>query len=675
MKDIQLNDIFAENGPIKQFNKDYVPRKSQIEAAHMFENSIKNGRHSIFEGPCGCGKSYAYLIPTLKSIVDSGYRKRMVITTAGISLQEQLFYKDVPFAIELMSSLYPSWPQDFKVTLLKGKQNFICLNKTSKLDKFMAMGALQKDYESIFEFINTTKKGDLSELSFIPSNEVLNSIACVDQTDCLKRACEHYNECYYNKHRERLSSSNVIITNYHMLFADDKTGGSILPEYDILVFDEAHEATNIFRDFGAIKITPHTLSYVKSKMTEITNLDKSYLSYLNSNTISSFSIEFEKFMFGLESKLKDSTSAIVIESINDLPCVEDVLNLANEVSSNLSMVMSINSSACEAAKDHGTDDELATQTKIASCLEGMATSVYNIIYIIDKCKSVNNNSDSNDVIWIENQNKNVSLNTKSVNVSDEIRESFFERPNVSCIFTSATISVGGSLEYIMEQLGLNSIKERVDTLIGESPFNLKEQELWYLPKDSVDGNAKEFASIMPHQIVDIVKVTRGGTLCLFTSIKNMKDTYNILCRKLPQYTIYMQGQAPKTKLIERFKDDTNSILLGTRSFFTGVDIPGDSLRCVVIDKFPFPQPTDPVQQKLQKLDNSFFKYSIPEMIITLKQAVGRGVRSINDRCVVAILDGRMSTARYKGRINASFPYEKTGTRELTVVEKFIMDGE
>jgi ATP-dependent DNA helicase DinG len=287
-------------------------------------------------------------------------------------------------------------------------------------------------------------------------------------------------------------------------------------------------------------------------------------------------------------------------------------------------------------------------------------------------------SDNKIVYWVENKEGKIHIKLKPVSVSDELYENFFSKRDLSCIVTSATLSVNGNFNYIKEQLGLNrSIENKsVSEFIGQSPFDLKSQELWYLPTEIIDGdskNSRAFQELLPKQLIEILEVSKGGVLCLFTSNFNLNYAHSAVSKALPKMRILKQGNLPRTKLIEQFKDDRDSVLFATRSFFTGVDIPGDSLRCLIIDKFPFPSPGDPVMMKIQKLlgPKTFGKHYIPEMVITLKQAVGRGVRTITDKCVIVILDGRMATANYKGEIFNSFSYEKTGTRNIEDVKKFL----
>lgn len=670
---ITMDDIFKDGGALSDFNPSYKERPMQIEGAKIIQEGINTASNVILEGECGFGKSYAYLFPVLNKIAESGFSKRAVLVTSGISLQEQLYTKDVPFAEKVMQSLYPNWPHDFKFTLLKGRQNFICNKKVDDIGLYtMHKTMIDSKYKDIWEFANETKTGDLSELNFVPQQDVLNNIACTQRGECIgTKECPFGEECYYNKHKIRLNSSEVIITNYHMLFSDMQTGGKILPPYDILVFDEAHETAGIFRDFDSSKLSVNNAMNLRNKASEVNNIKKE-VQILDNDVFKNLIKDFEIAFIDIDKKFQDLSSAHLIYSADELPnSFKNLVEGLDDVDSELGRALEKQESLFEYIKSaYGEeDDEYKEQSRIMSILQMMDNMTSEMGYMIKSLDSIL--KDENNVVWLEKVNDITYLSHKKVEVGESLNESFFAKEGLTSIFTSATISVGGSFDYIKEQLGINLSGKKTLEFMGGSPFNLTEQQLWYLPPNSLDGNKFGFDNTIAPNMKNIIESVGGGALCLFTSVKNMRNTYYELNRELGhKYRIYVQGDMPRTKLIEAFKADRDSVLLGTRSFFTGVDVPGDALRAVIIDKFPFPQPTDPVQQKLKDRANSFYKYSIPEMIITLKQAIGRGVRSIDDKCVVSILDGRMATAKYKGRINNSFNYKKTGTRNLEDLEKF-----
>jgi ATP-dependent DNA helicase DinG len=286
-------------------------------------------------------------------------------------------------------------------------------------------------------------------------------------------------------------------------------------------------------------------------------------------------------------------------------------------------------------------------------------------------------------------NQRTSISNKPIEVGRDIFSSFLRREDLSCIFTSATLSTNGNFNFIKAQTGICECPpERVWEYIGESPFDLTKQQWWYFPENTVAGNDPKFAESLPLHIEQIVGACEGGALCLFTSVSNMRKTYEIVAPILEaKYGIrsFMQYQAPAPVLIDEFKNDVDSVLFATRSFFTGVDVPGYALRCLIIDKLPFPMAGDPMMEKLVQLygfGGMFENYSVPMMLITLKQAVGRGVRSIHDKCVVSILDSRMlKTERerfsrrscYKDQFRPTFPWNR-GSQKLDDIKRFLFPG-
>lgn len=675
MKKISMSDIFEDGGIISKYKEGYKKRPSQLKAAEIIEDGLINRDIDIIEGETGMGKSFAYLFPIFNNIVQSDLNKRAIIVTSGISLQEQLLLKDVPFVKEIMMNTYSHLSSDdLEFTLLKGKQNFICVDKIAKLGLYQTTKDLiDSSYQEIYDFVHETKTGDLSELDFIPEQSILEKISCIKKGECLGKKCPDYCGCYYTKHRNKINSSKIIITNYHMLFADNSMGGSILPKYDILVFDEAHESTNIFRDFNSLKMSYNNMFSLRNKCSEVKNISEKYGEMLNPELFSSTLKDFEIAFNDIDLLFSDLKTPTIINQKNELP--KSYFELAkplNLILSNIDSVIDRTSTIMDIAgsSDTESDSEFLEVSKVFQKAQDMSNTVLDMKELIEHLDIIL--KDENNVLWLEKINDIISINFKQVEIGDTIRKEFFNREDTSVILTSATMSVGGTFDYIKDQLGLDKVNKNINEFIGESPFNLTEQQLWYLPINTVEGNKFEFSRLLPGMIEEIVTATGGGALCLFTSIKNMRDAYNELQFRIKE-DILVQGDMPKTKLINKFKDNPNSILFGTKSFFTGVDVPGNALRCVIIDKFPFPQPTDPVQQKLKDRNNSFYKYSIPEMVISLKQAVGRGVRSIDDKCVIAILDGRMSTAKYKGRINRSFGYDKSGTRDIEKIREFCKD--
>lgn len=685
MSNEMINNIFKDGGVLSQLKPGYKERPIQIEAATKLHDSLVNCNEKAFvmEGECGTGKSFAYLLPILDRIAKNEFKEKLVIVTSNISLQEQLAFRDVPFALDVIKKLYPETPSNFNGVLFKGRQNFLCNKKVKDLiaDSYVDGYDLSKkqQFHDVVNWYYDTKNGDLTELSFVPDQDLLSKIVCLEADECMgTKKCECGQECFYAKHKNRIYNANVIITNYHMLFTDlSMEGANLLPAYDYIVFDECHELADIYRDFKTEGLSLNTMRWIGKKTTEMLNKEKEMLGYYK-NTVDTAKLLGYVDEFLTKVKQTYSTSKfdeiLLIDNI-DLNKMPDNSSIIDEIGKLIVSHENIQENL--EAKIQYEDEDVSENLQKALNISTNITDKLNKLLGVFNSFAPGYEVTDNKIEWINiKTDGNVSLNYKPLSVADDMVANFYKKENLKCIFTSATISVGGSMDYFKSQVGLDLINpEQSSSFIGGSPFNMKDQQLWYLPKNAVEGNkVAEFNQKLPVLVGETIKVCRGGVLALFTSYKNMQDTYDNIRFDLPRgIRIYKQGDMPRMKLLETFAEEENSVLFATRSFFTGVDVPGKSLRCVIIDKFPFPQPTDPVQQKLSFQQDSFFKHSIPQMIITLKQAVGRGVRSIDDKCVICILDNRMSTARYKVRISNSFNYEKTATRDLNVVEKFIDD--
>ena len=734
----RLDDVFDKDGIIKSLKDNYLPRESQIEAAHKILAGLYKRNNLIIEGPCGFGKTFAYLSPcfdyilhkenidneeciiiedneSTENITSSMSEPKVLIATNGISLQEQLAKFDAPFVKDVFKKAYPDY-RVLDIALLKGRQNFICKRKLSLMYQTIASMFLENEKQNNFnDFITNTKTGDLSELSFVLDSDIAQMACCTSPDECEGRKCPMFNECYYQKHKRKAGEADVIICNYHLLFTGINV--PVLPNFDVLIMDEAHEAPDILRNFLSKSLNYNIIKKIEKDLNSIFKTNPII------NIVECFSEARRNELFCHEVKDFEKPHTYIVnllfEALNDylgnvvnhtnfnfgnnMPetyiCEEDfnfvdagkittVIYLLNSVLECIKNVLE------DEIENYSFDSEEEQKEAEASVrkIDSISDRLEGILNIVTP-----NQEDTNSVFWAEKKQTPsgtlVSVNKKPIKVGDVFDKLFFSNKNItSTIITSATLSVNESFNYIKEELGLNiehsaeevnenpSIENKnLIEYIGSSPFDLAKQELWYLPEYAIDGNKQGFNEYFARLTGEMVRDIGGGILFLTTSISSMKSCYDAavksaLANKLT-CKILRQGDAPRLKLLKEFKEDKDSILIATKSFFTGVDVPGDSLRCLVIDKFPFASPDDPVMKKLSTESGGFFKYSIPQMVILLKQAVGRGVRSISDKCIICIADGRMSTARYKTSVHKSFTYEKTATRNMQEVIEFINNKE
>ena len=699
----RIKDIFEEGGALSKRNALYKKRPSQVEAATQIEFAIRNKLHFILEGSTGFGKSLSYLVPAIKNLVEDGYDGQIVVVTSNISLQDQLYDKDIPYVLDIIDDIYPDErvKESIKPTLIKGIGNFICMDKMENDDFLNSMDLFNSSrMKEIQKFYATTKDGDITKAPFVLTSEEKKKVICTTSNDCKAGLCPHKVDCFYNKQKLKAKMSKLIITNYHMLFSCTSVGSPLFSDASVIIFDEVHEADSILREFESRTISSGAVEYIERKISEIKNNAGPLYSDLAVFDVERLKSSSDDYFNQIADKYGDKIqfSPMLVSSQSDLPDPQDfILNLSKVVATLKRMQIKIEQSlenlseqdlkefdidtmiadgSYEEFFNSSKDKESVSSDKLGSASKGLLTIVNSLSKtcssIIDMIDTVDATlMDENIVMYVERSRNRIILGVKEIDISPKFKKYFLDDLDVSCILASATISVNGNFEYLKRKLGLSRVEDRVLEYIGYSPFNLTKQELWYIPETALPGNNKDFDESVPYQVEEIIRAANGGALCLFTSNKNLRNCKEHLNTSIPNYRVLAQGDNSRHLLLDEFKNDYNASLLATKSFFTGVDVAGQSLRAVVIDKLPFSTPSDPVQQKLSARPGYFTNHVLPEMIVALKQAVGRGVRSIDDKCVICILDERILSANYSTKIRESFPYEKMLTRDLNVLPVFL----
>jgi ATP-dependent DNA helicase DinG len=706
-----IDKIFLDGGVLSANSEHYKVRPSQVEAAHGIMDALINNSPSIVEGPCGFGKTYAYLIPVVLDIwnkylhcADPKDVSKTVIATNGISLQEQLCTKDIPKIISTLECIRTQYYEKAPTptfALLKGRQNFICPLKLTVNRDILKNNIPSEQFKEI-ENVNLTN-GDLSSLSFTLPYEVRQLCVCSDANECKGGACSMAKECHYLEQKKKAAMSDIIVCNYHMLFSAIEA--PVLPVFDTLIWDEAHEAVEIFRNLNIDSLSKSWISHLSGDITRLLNTrcGKEIVEQLvdTQDTVANsiFDLKDKQPQSVFIRELQDITQkylrhitqlcGIQINSpFADAKLVhESFLDstyhaLKQDVVSSLMLLRSFISSTADLANTMGEDAIGVTdQEDCQSCVaiaETIEKSLTERIHFIER----SDGEEMDYAYYIKKTplNDDVALEYERMPIDvSKLMHDIFLSPTkgINNIFTSATLSVGGNMEFFKSEIGLNHYTENIFEFIGQSPFNLKEQELWYLPNPCVDGNKPDFGNYFNDTLEKVIRASGKGLLVLTTSVTAMNQAYAVATSIVSQLgrntKVMRQNDKPRTKLLEEFKENGEAILIATKSFFTGIDIPGQALQCLVIDKLPFMAPNDPIVMHLncKQNYNCFMDYQVPKMIIILKQAVGRGVRSINDRCVICVADGRMATSRYKGKIGKSFPYEKTATRNIDDVKNFL----
>lgn len=686
-----IQDVFGSEGIISSKFEDYKVRESQIEAIPIIWDSFKEGKHCLLEGPCGFGKTYAYLFPALMESAEKG--KKVVIATSGITLQDQLIKKDLPFMLEIIQEVTG---RSLSACSLKGKSNYICKKACKELEYMVkeSPNSISQEEKDILDLANTSKTGDIDELGYVPNYNVWKDLNCYGQTGLDCKGCPFI--CFHKEIRAKAINYNVVVTNYHLLMSDIEAGGNILGKYDILVCDEGHELPNIIRDCFEEEFSNGKVKELKDRFDKLVpfgdvidlnmlNNDIANLQSYTKDMFKTISSSFSTSKFGVMKNLKEFD---ISGYSND---IERVLLSLHELYNDLSGETREFEESSNGG-DYYLDE--SERSNLMGELLSLSTDIFKYYKFMKTKIAVLNHNFDNDVVFVEHTNKGVTSfksrmkkvdrifydnfvnkqNIEDTEISPELFNTNNEEENgLSILITSATLSVGGTFDYIKEQLGFYDNIETTE-FIGSSPFNLEEQELWYLPYDAIEANKQGFNEVMLHNFLDLCRASKGGVLGLFTSVYNMNRAYDYLKDNLSRsegMVVYKQGEYSRSVLIQKMRENDNVIVVGTKSLFTGVDVVGNNLRVVFIDKFPFPNISDPVVKELGNEPGGFFNFSIPEMVISLKQAVGRGVRSVSDKCVICIDDNRLATAKYKVKVNKSFGYKKQATRNLDDVKNFL----
>jgi len=608
-----IQDILGPEGSIARSLEDFEFRVSQVQMAQLIEEAIEQKVPAIVEAGTGTGKTLGYLVP----LVLSG--KKAVISTGTKNLQEQIFSKDVPL-LSKASGI------EVDCMLMKGRKNYLCLHRY--FQKFSQGSLLRPDQErvrrKIEKWLGRTEFADRSELAWMRDDDLLWDAISSTSDQCLGSECIHMEDCYLNALRRRAAQSKIIIVNHHLFFADlmiKKEGfGEIIPRFQVVIFDEAHNVEEIATSyFGESLSTNQLIELVKDLEKERGNLQgperknlKRHLDLLRTKTEELRGL----FHDAAEKGRLDEES---LEMIHMGP--------AHDIGRGLGYM----------------HEKSGLRESEKASLQAYATRAGELNQRLEKVLSF---QDPDWLNWYEKRKKGVVLHASPLDISDQMKEFLLQKGRTT-IFTSATLSTNGNFDYARSRLGLSE-----DVLEGIYPshFNFEDQTLMYVPKDLPAPNDPDFGYKAAERILDILKLSSGRALVLFTSYHNLNLVYQLLNGKVP-YTIFKQGEAPRSSLLVEFRQDTHSVLMATGSFWQGVDVPGEALSCLIIDKLPFDSPGDPlvagrIESVRARGGNPFMDYQLPSAIISLKQGLGRLIRNVSDQGILSILDVRLLTSRY-----------------------------
>lgn len=666
----KMEEIFGPKGLFASHHPDYEYRQGQVAMAEAVAEALINKHHLLVEAGTGTGKTLAYLVPAIAT------GKRVIVSTGTKNLQEQLFNKDIPFLQAVL-------PKKFKAMYLKGRSNYVCLLRLKRAESQPVLDGLGEieHFDMVRDWAYQSETGDRAELAELPDNVSFWRHIDARSDICIGQKCPDFDACYITKARQRALESEIIIVNHHLFFADlalrDKEWGQVLPDYSAVIFDEAHQIEDIAAQYFGANVSNYQVDDLLNDISRLPIVEVDAAREITKATArvakmaENFWLNFTGGETGFSISTFNGEGRFVIRPqmfVRRNRSGEEILSPAGERFKTFRQSLDRLAGELNIVKDAPPEME-AIQRRVEQLK-------FDLDFIVL-------NEDQTFINWCERRGRGIFLQSTPIDMSGILNDRLFGR-NVSStdeaeaerqfkiesvIMTSATLTTAGSFKFMRQRLGIDQASE----LIAESNYDYANQSLLYLPPKMPDPRDAGFTEAAANEIVKILNASQGRAFVLCTSNSQMKALRDLVEYRI-EFPVLMQGEGSRSGILDRFRQTPNAVLFATASFWQGVDVRGEALSCVIIDKLPFAVPTDPVVAARQRFidntgGNSFADYSVPAAVISLKQGLGRLIRSATDRGVLSVLDPRIVTKGYGQNFLKSLPPSRI-TRKIEDVQSF-----